>query len=414
MMRKTLARAAFAAGLAIALAPMAAKADPINLTIGKLLEVTGPLSETGPSQDKAIKLAVAYANEQAAKAGVPIVAKDIGADVQGDPQAALSAARSLVDQGAACLIGPSITPESIAIANGLTIRKKVTIWPTGTSMRLRTIKDEGTIFRTVPPDSLQAYALVAGIIDKLGTADGKLVSIVYRNEPYGEGLAKGFAAAWEAKGGKVQGPVVFDPAQATFDSEAGQVVANNPDAYVIIDYPDTYAKLGAALVRTGKFDASKAFVADALAFSTVPSNIPPQATEGMRGTRGGTPMGTDAYKLFDSLWTKAGGVEHFSLDANSFDSTTLCFLAAAAAKSSDAAAITAKIRDITAKGAPKFYLTNLADAIKAVYDGQKIDYVGVAGAFEFADNGDPTVSLFDIFEYQKGKLVVLKQIDAIK
>jgi ABC-type branched-subunit amino acid transport system substrate-binding protein len=414
MMRKTLAGAAFAAGLAIALAPMAAKADPINLTIGKLLEVTGPLSETGPSQDKAIKLAVAYANEQAAKAGVPIVAKDIGADVQGDPQAALSAARSLVDQGASCLIGPSITPESIAIANGLTIRKRVTIWPTGTSMRLRTIKDEGTIFRTVPPDSLQAYALVAAVIDKLGSADGKLVSVIYRNEPYGEGLAKGFSKAWEAKGGKIQGPVVFDPAQATFDSEAGQVVANNPDAYVIIDYPDTYAKLGAALVRTGKFDASKAFVADALAFSTVPSNIPPQATEGMRGTRGGTPMGTDAYKIFDSLWQKAGGVEHFSLDANSFDSTTLCFLAAAMAKSSDPAAITSHIRDVTSPGAPKFYLTNLADAIKAVYDGQKIDYIGVAGTFEFAENGDPTVSLFDIFEYQKGKLVVLKQIDATK
>ncbi|HEX7198187.1 MAG TPA: ABC transporter substrate-binding protein, partial [Dongiaceae bacterium] len=358
MMRKTLAGAALAAGLAIALAPMAAKADPINLTIGKLLEVTGPLSETGPSQDKAIKLAIPYANEQAAKAGVPIVAKDIGADVQGDPQAALSAARSLVDQGASCLICPSITPESIAIANGLTIRKRVTIWPTGTSMRLRTIKDEGTIFRTVPPDSLQAYALVAAVIDKLGSADGKLVSVIYRNEPYGEGLAKGFSKAWEAKGGKIQGPIVFDPAQATFDSEAGQVVANNPDAYVIIDYPDTYAKLGAALVRTGKFDASKAFVADALAFSTVPSNIPPQATEGMRGTRGGTPMGTDAYKIFDDLWQKAGGVEHFSLDANSFDSTTLCFLAAAMAKSSDPAAITSHIRDVTSPGAPKFYLTN--------------------------------------------------------
>src|SRR5262252_8618064 len=414
MMRKTLAGAAFAAGLAIALAPMAAKADPINLTIGKLLEVTGPLSETGPSQDKAIKLAVAYANEQAAKAGVPIVAKDIGADVQGDPQAALSAARTLVDQGAACLIGPSITPESIAIANGLTIRKKVTIWPTGTSMRLRTIKDEGTIFRTVPPDSLQAYALGAAIIDKLGTADGKLVSIVYRNEPYGEGLAKGFAAAWEAKGGKVQGPVVFDPAQATFDSEAGQVVANNPDAYVIIDYPDTYAKLGAALVRTGKFDATKAFVADALAFSTVPSNIPPQAVEGMRGTRGGTPTSTDAYKIFDELWQKAGGVEHFSLDANSFDSATICILAAAAAKSSSPAAVTDHVRSVATKGAPKYTLATLADALKAVSSGQKIDYVGVAGAFEFGDNGDPTVSLFDIFEYQKGKLVVLKQIDAAK
>ena len=123
-------------------------------------------------------------------------------------------------------------------------------------------------------------------------------------------------------------------------------------------------------------------------------------------------MGTDSYKLFDSLWQKAGGVEHYSLDANSFDSTTLCFLAAAAGKSADPASITSHIRDVTTAGAPKYYLTNLADALKAVTAGQKIDYIGVAGAFEFADNGDPTVSLFDIFEYQQGKLVVLKQIDA--
>ena len=181
---------------------------------------------------------------------------------------------------------------------------------------------------------------------------------------------------------------------------------------MIIDYPDTYAKLGAALVRTGKFDPTKAFVADALAFSTVPSNIPPQAIEGARGTRGGTPTDTDSYKLFDSLWQKAGGVEHYSLDANSFDSTTLCFLAAAAGKSADPASIASHVRDVTTPGAPKYYLTNLADALKAVTAGQKIDYIGVAGAFEFAENGDPTVSLFDIFEYQKGKLVVLKQIDA--
>jgi len=413
MIRNALVGIALAAGLAAA-HPIAAQADPVNLTVGKLLEVTGPLSDTGPSQDKAVKLAVAYANEQAAKAGVAITVKDIGADVQGDPQAALSAARSLVDQGASCMIGPSITPESIAIANGVTIQKRVSIWPVGTSMRLRTIKDEGTIFRTVPPDSLQALALVAAVIDKLGTAEGKLVSVIYRNEPYGEGLSRDFSKAWQAKGGKIQGPIVFDPAQATFDSEAGQVVANNPDAYVIVDYPDTYAKLGAALVRTGKFDPTKSFVADALAFSTVPSNIPPQAIEGTRGTRGGTPTGTDSYKIFDDLWQKAGGAEHYSLDANSFDSTILCVLAAAAAKSADPAAVTEHIRAVTTPGAPKYYLTNLADALKAVDSGQKIDYIGVAGAFEFADNDDPTVSLFDIFEYQKGKLVVIKQIDAAR
>ncbi|MFO1059672.1 MAG: ABC transporter substrate-binding protein [Dongiaceae bacterium] len=414
MAQRTLAGLALAAGLAVGLGTAAARADTINLTIGKLLELTGPLSETAPSQDKAVKLAVAYANKAAADAGVAIVAKDVGADVQGDPQAALSAARTLADQGAACLIGPSITPESIAIANGLTIKKKITIWPTGTSMKLRTIKDEGTIFRTVPPDSLQALALVAAVADKLGATEGKLVSIAYRNEPYGEGLAKRFAEAWTAKGGKVQGPVVYDPNQATFDSEAGQVVANNPDAYVIIDYPDTYAKMGASLVRTGKFDAAKLFIPDALFFPTVPSNIAKQAIEGARVTAGGTPKGTDAAKLFEDLWQKAGGAEHYSLDANSFDSTIICFLAAAAAKSAEPAAVTAKIRDVAAPGAKQYGVTNLGDALKAVTAGEKINYVGVAGAFDFGENGDPTISLFDIFEYKDGKPVLQKQIDAKK
>jgi branched-chain amino acid transport system substrate-binding protein len=402
--------AAILAGSAVS----SALADQVSLTIGKLLELTGPLSENGPSQDKAVNIAIDYANQAAAEAGVSVKAAAVSGDVQGDPQAALSAARALVAKGATALIGPSITPEAIAIANGLTIQKKITLWPVGTSMRLRTIKDEGTIFRTVPPDSLQALALVAAVADKLGDAKGKLVSIAYRNEPYGEGLSNDFIAAWKAKGGKVQGPVVFDPTQATFDSEAQQIVDNNPDAYVVIDYPDTFAKLGAALVRTGKYDATKLVVPDALAFSTVPSNIPPQALEGARGTRGGSDTSTEAYKLFDQLWQKAGGVEHFALDANSFDSTILIFLAAAAAKSSDPAAIQGKIHAVTQPGATKYPPTRLGDALKAVWSGQPIDYVGVAGAFEFAANGDPTISRFDIFEYRGGKLIVLKQIDAAK
>ena len=320
--RRSLLTAMMAAATAAALLgglSSARATDQVSLTIGKLLELTGPLSETGPSQDKAVSIAIDYANQSAAAAGVPLKITAVSADAQGDPQAALSAARALVAKGASAIVGPSITPESIAVANGLTIQKKVTLWPTGTAMRLRTIKDEGTIFRTVPPDSLQAYALAAALTDKMGDPKDKLLSIAYRNEPYGEGLAKGLVAAWTAKGGKVQGPVVFDPGQATFDSEAQQVVDNNPDAYVVIDYPDTFAKFGASLVRTGKYDASKLVVPDALAFSTVPSNIPPQALEGARGTRGGSDMSTEAYKLFDQLWTKAGGVEHFALDANSFE-----------------------------------------------------------------------------------------------
>ena len=230
MIRRMAAGAAFAATLAIAATPAGPSGS--NLTIGKLLE-----TDRAAVGDRA----VAGQGDQARRRTMPTSRRPRPASrsrprtsaptSRAIPQAALSAARTLVDQGASCLIGPSITPESIAIANGLTIQKQVTIWPTGTSMRLRTIKDEGTIFRTVPPDSLQALALVAASPTSSAPPSGKLVSVVYRNEPYGEGLAKDFAAAWQAKGGKVQGPVVFDPDQATFDSEAGQIVANNPDAY---------------------------------------------------------------------------------------------------------------------------------------------------------------------------------------
>ena len=52
--RRSLLMAAMAAVLLGGLSAARA-ADQVSLTIGKLLELTGPLSETGPSQDKAVK-----------------------------------------------------------------------------------------------------------------------------------------------------------------------------------------------------------------------------------------------------------------------------------------------------------------------------------------------------------------------
>ena len=113
-----------ATALALILGSTAAGAEPINLTIGNILESTGPLSELGPTSEKAMNLSVQVANKAAKDAGVPATVTLVAADSQGDPQAALSAARTLVDKGASCLIGPSTTPESIAILNGLTMQKQ--------------------------------------------------------------------------------------------------------------------------------------------------------------------------------------------------------------------------------------------------------------------------------------------------
>jgi len=385
-----------------------AGAKPLDLIIGNLLESTGPLSEIGPTSEKAMNLSVQAANQAAKEAGVEATATLVSADSQGDPQAALSAARTLIDKGASCIVGPGTTPESISVLNGITMQRKITLWPTATSTRLRKVNDDHTIYRTVPADDLQAKALVLAIDKHIGK--GKKVSVAYRNEPYGDALAKSFSDNWQAAGGTVTGKVSFDPQQASFDSEAGQIVEGDPDAYVVIDYPETFAKLGAALVRTGKFDAKKLFVPDAMSFAKVPENIPAEALEGAYGVAAGSPQGTGAVKLFNKLWDQAGGVANTSLTANTFDAGILCFLAAVQANSTEPGAIRDKVRTVTQDGALQFTIENLGEAVKAAASGKPIDYIGVSGAFRFLENGDPSTSLYDVFQYKGGKQTMIEQV----
>jgi ABC-type branched-subunit amino acid transport system substrate-binding protein len=387
-------------------------AAQVNLTIGVVAELTGSMSPFGPPMVKAGKLAIDTANKAAGQAGVDLTVKQNSADAQGDPNSALQAARTLVAGGASCLTGPTITPEAIAIAQGLTIQKHILVWPQATSTRLRTIDDKGTVFRTVPPDSLQARALAAAVRTFVKNPKGKLVSVVYRNEPYGEGIAKDFSAAWKKLGGTIQGPIAFDPTQASLDSEAGKAVENNPAAYVIADYPDTYAKLGTALLRTGKFDAKKLFVADALSFADVPSNIPTEAMEGAHGTVAGSPESSAAYKAFDRAWKAAKYGGHFSLDSNQFDATMLCILAAAAAKSAKPAAIQSKLRSIANPPGTKYTFSQLPALLKALAAGKEVNYEGASGALDLDKRGDPTTGVYDIFAFKNRKLVTVRQINA--
>jgi ABC-type branched-subunit amino acid transport system substrate-binding protein len=397
-----------ATAFALTIGTTEAGAKPLDLIIGNLLESTGPLSEIGPTSEKAMNLSVQAANQAAKEAGVEATATLVSADSQGDPQAALSAARTLIDKGASCIVGPGTTPESISVLNGITMQRKITLWPTATSTRLRKVNDDHTIYRTVPADDLQAKALVLAIDKHIGK--GKKVSVAYRNEPYGDALAKSFSDNWQAAGGTVTGKVSFDPQQASFDSEAGQIVEGDPDAYVVIDYPETFAKLGAALVRTGKFDAKKLFVPDAMSFAKVPENIPAEALEGAYGVAAGSPQGTGAVKLFNKLWDQAGGVANTSLTANTFDAGILCFLAAVQANSTEPGAIRDKVRTVTQDGAPQFTIENLGEAVKAAASGKPIDYIGVSGAFRFLENGDPSTSLYDVFQYKGGKQTMIEQV----
>jgi branched-chain amino acid transport system substrate-binding protein len=208
--------------------------------------------------------------------------------------------------------------------------------------------------------------------------------------------------------------VIFEPNQATFDSEAASIVADNPHAYLVIDYPDSFVKMSAALMRTGTYDPSKLLVPDTISFSEVPDNINKAALEGSTGTRAGTTETTEAYAAFNEGWKAAGGADHFSLDANSFDAAMLCFLSAVAAGSTDSAAILSKMREVASPPGEKYNFLQLTDAVKALMAGRDIDFEGVSGPLDIGPTGDTTASLYDIFTYKDGKLSVEQQMEVKK
>jgi ABC-type branched-subunit amino acid transport system substrate-binding protein len=380
----------------------------LNLTIGDLVPLTGDLSDFGPPGRKAADLAVKQIQAAVKTAGADHTVKIVHEDDQTDAQAGVQAARKLVDaENAQCIAGSWASSVSIPVARSVSIREGVLqISPASTGDEISGLKDDGLINRTSPPDRFQGPTLATTMEDALGGAQGKTVNIGARNDAYGTGLAGTFTKAWQEKGGKIGERVIYDPEQPSYNSEARKIAGGNPDAYVIIDFPETYQKVGPALVRTGQWDPKKTFITDGLASSDLPKNAGREATEGMRGTAPGSPDTGKASEAFDKLYTSAPGPERQTFDAQNFDAVILCYLSAVAAGSTDGKDMAAELQDVSGPGGEKYTFEQLPEIIKDLQDGNDIDYEGASGPLDLNEDGDPTSGVYDLYRYKNGKIDV--------
>lgn len=390
-----------------------APAKNFEVTIGNLLPLTGDLSAFGPSGRKAADLAVEQIEAAVKETGADVTLTLETADTETADQASVQAARQLASGGTGCIAGPWASSEVKAVGTSVAARQQVPIIsPSSTSAELTDLEDDGFVFRVAPSDKLQVVGLADTMEEELGGTEGS-ISLAARNDAYGEGFITDFKAEWEQRGGTTTGPVLYDPQQAAYNSEAGQIVEGDPAAYVIIDFPETYAKMGAALSRTGGFDAANLFVADGLASDEIPETIPTDALQGARGTRPGTPEEGRVVEAFNELFTSAPGPGRQTYDAQTFDATMLCFLAAAAAGSGEGPEIAEQLQAVSAAPGEKYTYTELPEALAAIQAGDDIDFDGVTGPIDFDENGDPSTATYEVWQYQDdGKLEVLRQFEA--
>jgi branched-chain amino acid transport system substrate-binding protein len=389
-----------------------------DLTIGDSVPLTGGLADFGPPGQKAAEIAVGQINDAIKADNLDQTVKLLNEDNETTPSAAVSVARKMVDEGASCIAGAWASADTIPTARSVAIPDGVLeISPSSTSSEITGLDDNGLVNRTPPADNLQGPALAAFVAKSIGGAKGKVVSVAGRNDSYGDGLTGSFATAWtKQQGGTIAGgkPLLYDPNATSYDSEAQQIVSSNPDAYVIVDFPDPFVKVGAALVRTGQWDPSKTFVTDGLASSTLvgdAKNAP--FVNGLRGTAPGTPSQGAPSQAFDKLFTSSPpkDVGRQTFDAQNFDAVVLCYLAAVAAGSTDGQDMASQLRAVTGPPGTKYTWEQLPAAVKALQNGDDIDYVGASGDINLDANGDPTVGVYDELSFNNGKITPIgKQI----
>lgn len=385
--------------------------EAIDLTIGNLVPLTGDLAPYGPAGQKAGELALQQIEAAIQKTGADDSVDLVTEDGASDDQGGVQAARKLIADGATCISGDYASTATVAVARSVTIPEGVMlISPASTADALSDLEDDGLFARTAPPDGLQGKALADRMEQELGGLEGKTINIGARNDLYGTGFADSLELELEDRGATVAQKVIYDPEQPSYNSEAAQLTSGNPDNFVIIDFPETFAKVGPALARTGNWKPSQTFITDGLSSTDLTELIGADATEGMLGTSPGAFSG-NAPDSFDALFKKAPGPERNLFDAAVFDNVVLCYLGALAAGSSDGEAIAEAIVDVTAPGGPKYTFEQLPQAIEALEKGEDIDYEGASGPIDWDEAGDLSRYIYNISEFKGGKLVKVDTVE---
>ena len=390
----------------------AVSACAFSLRIGDVLPFTGDLAAYGANLDRGVKLAVALENAALKSnrlgASVKLVASEDG---QTQASASVEAATKLVKSDKVnVVIGEMASTATIPMAQSVTIPNRVVqITPTSSVPQISTIKDNGYLWRTYPSDAFQGRVLAQAAVEAFGR--GATVNVGARNDAFGTALLQLFKSEYTKRGGTIGASVSWNPAQSTFDTEAQRLVGGDPQGFVIIDFPDTFEKFAPALVRSGKWSASKTLMTEAMRNGDELSKIGAPA-DGLRGTAASA-AGGPAGKAFASYWKSRvkGAKPYTGFEGTAVDASVVAFLAAVKACSAQPTKIKNNLRAVSGAPGTKVNFLTLGRAVRLLRAGREIDYEGAFSPVDFDARGDIGSAVFEIWRNDGGgKISTLKTI----
>lgn len=378
---------ALAVAVALLAAPAAAAAQqkPRELAIGSLAPETGPIAPLLESLRTPVDLAVAEINAAGGIQGVPV--RSVTADEGAAPETSARAGfDQLVAAGAQVVIGPATSGAALALQERIGTRKVLTCSGSDTSAPLEPDLTKGHYFRTAPPDTIQALALA-----ELVLADGhNRPAVLFREDTYGDGIAKPLVRALEQGGAKVT-QEGYDPDATTHARDVERAVGAKTDSIVLVGFADDGAALVKELAAEGKGPAQVAiYGVDTMQSTQFRDAVgDPALIAGMKGTMpAGNPAGIQ--HPFTASLASTGVDPVFS--AHTYDCTILSALAAVAAKSTDPT----KMSKVFAANLDGKNDCNTFATCKALLEsGKTIHYRGASSNFDHFGAFEPEEGAYD-------------------
>jgi branched-chain amino acid transport system substrate-binding protein len=375
-----------------------------EIKVGTLISFTGPLKEFGPNIENGIDLAA----KQMAAAGLDM--KIIKADSETSAIPAVNAAKKLVDvDKVVAIIGALASGVTVPVAESVTCPNDVIlISPASTSPLLTVLpadKGKDFLFRTCPSDALQA--VVAG---KLCATYNKTASVIYVNNPYGQGLAQNFKKSFEKYHGKVLAMVPIDEKVApSYTAELKKALAGKPDILCAYTYPEhakIYLKQAIEFFKYRKF-----LFCDGTKSEDIIKAIGAKHLDGDMGTAPGAAKGKPN-EIFGADYKAAyGKLPPLPFITNAYDAAAVIGLAAYAAHVKGLPLTSKNIRDnLRAVANPPgeiIYPGEFKKAFGLLKEGKKINYEGAAGSDDFDQNGD-VVTPIEVWKYSEGKIMTVR------
>jgi len=225
------------AALTGALLLTAAPALAADIKIGVIITLTGPNSGAGLPEGRAIGL-------MPSKIGNDTI-DYIVLDDAGNPTKTTQDAKQLFDdEHVDALIGPSGSPNCVAIEDLINQYKVPTITMAGAGIVIEPIAQRQWVFKVPPTNESQIYP----ITDYMAAHGEKTIALISFNDAYGQSYVKSETPIFAQKNIPIVSTQWFVRSDTSVSGQALSIIAANPDA-VLINASNAPAVLPEATLR---------------------------------------------------------------------------------------------------------------------------------------------------------------------